>query len=358
MRILENYIRRRFLGIMGFCLIGVIVIFITMDMVENLNKFIDKNVPGNMVFLYYLTYIPYILVLTMPVASLLAAVFSIGSMAKNNEIVAMKSLGYSMYQLVRTLLILGVLISIFSFCISEGLVVRSNRHMAEIKREYLERESGGGPSFLRNIQIQEPPDKMITIDSFDPKSNTARKVRIEQYKNAHLIYRLDTPEMVWENGRWRVTSGYQRKFVGGMEYANPVTDTLRFPFQFRPEELLKARSKPDEMSIAELYAFIQRILRSGGEVDRWLTDFHVRIAFPLSNIIIILFSIPIVYNQRKRSMTVGFGVSLVICFIYFGMVKMGQTIGQNGGMSPFWAAWMGNVIMTAGGVLNLIKTRK
>ena len=112
------------------------------------------------------------------------------------------------------------------------------------------------------------------------------------------------------------------------------------------------------MDIRELYSFIQRVRASGGEVHRFMTDFYLRIAFPLSNLMIVLFGLPLVYNQRKRSLTIGFGISLVITFFYFGVVKLGQTIGQNGGMHPFLAAWLGNGVMGIGGIINLLNTRK
>ena len=73
---------------------------------------------------------------------------------------------------------------------------------------------------------------------------------------------------------------------------------------------------------------------------------------------IVLFALPLVYNRRKRSLTIGFFICLAITFFYFGIVKLGQTIGENGGMHPLLAAWLGNSIMSAGGVVNLLITRK
>ena len=53
-----------------------------------------------------------------------------------------------------------------------------------------------------------------------------------------------------------------------------------------------------------------------------------------------------------------FGISLLICFVYFGLVKMGQTMGHNGSLNPLFGAWLGNVIMAVGGVVQFIKARK
>ena len=78
----------------------------------------------------------------------------------------------------------------------------------------------------------------------------------------------------------------------------------------------------------------------------------------MRNVIIIVLSLPLAYNRRKKSVAIGFGISLAVCFFYFGLVKLGQTLGENGHLSPLLAAWLGNGVMAAGSALNLVKTRK
>ncbi len=358
MKILPSYIQKKFLGLFAFCLFSVVVVFLVVDLVQNLDQFIDKEVPPRIIVLYYLYFVPYIVILTMPVATLLAAVFSVGSMAKHNELVAMKSLGYSLYRVMGTLLALGFTVSVLSFILAEGVAVRASRKKENIQRVYLDRVRGGISSRLQNIEIQEPPDKIITIGFFDGEKNEAKQVKVETFQGARLVSRLDSPMMYWDGNMWIVKQGYQRIFEGDKESAFPITQTLKYHFQFDPQELMLAQVKPDEMSLQELVRFVRRIRLLGGEVHQWLTDLHIRIAFPLSNLVIVLFSVPIAYNRRRRSMAVGFGISLVVCFVYFGLVKMGQTMGQKGSIPPFWGAWLGNQIMGTGGIVNLVKTRK
>ena len=135
-------------------------------------------------------------------------------------------------------------------------------------------------------------------------------------------------------------------------------DSLNFDFTFTPEELVRAQSNPENMGVSDLSKYISRLKRSGSEVDKWLTEYHIRFAYPFSNIIIVLFGLPLAYTRRKKNIAVGFGISLTVCFFYFGLVKIGQTMGQKGTMSPLAAAWMGNVVMIAGSIVNLMKTRK
>ena len=356
--ILPKYIQVRFVSVFIFCILGVIILFLSIDMVENLDRFIDKKVPAGITALYYLYYIPYVVVLTLPVATLLATVFSIGTLAKNNEIVAMKALGFSLYQLLITLLVIGLGLSASAFILSEGIVTKTNQKKETIWRTYIENVANKRAKHLKNLEIQEPPDRVITIEYYDGERFEAHRVKIETFRDHRLISRIDASLMRWENGVWKIDRGYQRSFEGDEEKAVPITRPMVFHFSFTPNELLLAQIKPDEMDVVELYRFIRKIRLLGGNDQRWMTDFYLRVAFPLTNFFIILFSVPFVYNRRKKSLTIGFGISLAICFFYFGLIKMGQVMGENGQLPPFLGACLGNGIVCIGSMINLFKTRK
>jgi lipopolysaccharide export system permease protein len=356
--ILPKYIQLRFVSVFVFCVLGVIILFLSIDMVENLDRFIDKKVPGGITALYYLYYIPYVVVLTLPVATLLATIFSIGTLAKNNEIVAMKALGYSIYQLLITLLVIGLVLSMFAFVLGEGVVTKTSQNKENIWRTYIENVSSKHTKHLKNLEIQEPPDRVITIEYYDGERFEAHRVKIETFRDHRLISRIDASLMWWENDLWKIEEGYQRLFEENEEKAFPILQPMFFHFSFTPNELLLAQIKPDEMDVVELYRFVRKIRLLGGDNQRWMTDFYLRITFPLANFFIILLSVPLVYNRRKKSLIIGFGISLAVCFFYFGLVKMGQVMGQSGQLPPLLGACLGNGIVGIGSMINLFKTRK
>jgi lipopolysaccharide export system permease protein len=357
-RLLSRYLSRRFIGLFIFSLMGAVVLFIVVDLIENADQFIDAKAAWHVVVVYYLNFLPNILVLTIPVGTLLATVFSVGILAKSNEITAMKALGYSFYQVMRVLLVLGFLISIFSFFLQEWVAIPSNRKMMEIKRQYLGKSDGS--SFLknRNLLIQEPPNKIIRIEFFNSSNNTAYNVIIETFMRNRLVSRMDAAEMNWNGKKWSIAKGYQRTFNNDEEFASPILKPVESQFQFTPKQLISSQIKPDEMQFFELWRFIRMIRQSKGEVQRWLTDFHSRIAFPVSNLLIVLLAAPLSYNRRKKSLAVGFGLCLLICFFYFGFIKLGETFGHNKSLHPIIAAWLGNGVAVLVGMINFTKTRK
>jgi lipopolysaccharide export system permease protein len=357
-KILKKYLVRQFAAVFFLCLAAVLAIYVIVDLIENMDGFIDREVPWIQVLLYYLYYIPYILFLILPVATMLATVFSVGNMARHNELVAMKALGISLYQLVSVLLVAGLLVSVAGFLLAEVVVIQSNRKKTVIEIEYLKNQQQRTKDIFRNLKIQEPPDKIISIGTYDRKNERAKMVRIETFAQNTLVHRIDAPEMFWKEGQWEIQSGYERHFIQDREEAVPIDTLMRFTFQFRPRDVLLAQTTPEELSLFELRRFIDRIRQSGQEVNGWMTDYYMRAAFPFSNLFIVLLSVPLAYNRRKQSLTIGFGIALMIIFFYFGLIKLGQTMGHNGSLSPLIAAWIGNSLACVLGCANLVAVRK
>ncbi|MFO7890852.1 MAG: LptF/LptG family permease [bacterium] len=355
--ILSGYIFKRFMSIFLFCLLGIVIIFIVVDMIENLDRFIDNDVPWSITTLYYLYFVPYIIIIILPVATLMTTVFSIGFMARHNEIVALKALGYSFYRILCILLIVGLLLSGGSFLLAETVAIHTNREIDNITNEYLRKRSRSN-EFIRDVIMQDPPDKIVTIETYNFKRQIAYNVKIEKYKEGILVSKIDSRLMKWDGSRWIIYNGYERTFEKDEEIAEPITAKREIDLNLTPHQLHLSQIDPEQMSITELLWFVDRVRRSGGEVYKWVTQLNLRFSYPLSNVIIIMFSIPLVYNRRKKSLVVGFGISLAICFVYFGLVRIGQTMGEKGELNPFLGAWIGNFIMGAGGVMNLIKIRK
>ncbi|UCF64371.1 MAG: LptF/LptG family permease, partial [bacterium] len=85
-KIVDRYIIKKFITILFFNILAFIVIFVVIDLIENLDKFLSFDATLKDVFLYYVFYIPFIIILTLPVSMLLSSLFSLGSMAQHNEI--------------------------------------------------------------------------------------------------------------------------------------------------------------------------------------------------------------------------------------------------------------------------------
>jgi lipopolysaccharide export system permease protein len=95
---LDLYLLRQFWIILGISVLGFVSIFVIVDLIENLDRFMDNKVPSPIVIQYYLYTLPWFVSIGLPMSMLLSTVFSLGSMVKRNEWTAMKASGISLYR--------------------------------------------------------------------------------------------------------------------------------------------------------------------------------------------------------------------------------------------------------------------
>lgn len=377
--LLDQYVSKKFFLNLLFSLTAFACIFITVDLLEALSDFIDKKAPALVVASYYFYYLPYIIILSMPVGMLLAAMFSVGQLSKYNELTAMLAAGRSLQRILLPIFGLGLLVSGGMLLFAEKVMPIANQRKAELKQQYIERMPKNLPSRLSNLYFQESagdtaapsvanlpgaPVRRIFISYYDDANKLAQKVSVQQYRGIFITERFDATQMRWQEnadgktGVWEMLQGYRRQFAGERETLTRF-DTLAMPqLAFSPQMLTKVQKDPEEMSYGELQQFIREVARNGGNPDRWLVDLYLKISFPLANFIIVLFGAPLAAGRIRSGGAVGVATSLVVCFLYFGAVKTSQSMGQNGTLNPLLAAWLGNMIFLIAGTIILMRARK
>jgi lipopolysaccharide export system permease protein len=112
------------------------------------------------------------------------------------------------------------------------------------------------------------------------------------------------------------------------------------------------------MNFQELYSYVKTKRKSGVEVSKELVQLHMKIAFPLASFIIVLFGAPIAALPRRSGLAFSFGATLIISFVYYVLLKFGQSLGYNEKLPPALAAWTGNIIFGVLGLVILFRSRK
>ena len=83
-----------------------------------------------------------------------------------------------------------------------------------------------------------------------------------------------------------------------------------------------------------------------------------KFSYPLAGSIFVLIGVAFASGKRKQSIATGFGVTLLISFLYYGVLRVGQTLGYNGVVPPFLAAQLGNLVFLVTGVALLSKANQ
>jgi lipopolysaccharide export system permease protein len=380
MRIIDRYLIRRFGYALLFSLIAFWVIFLVVDLVEHMDKFIDKQTPLSLVIKYYFYYTPYVLALSLPVAMLLACLFSIGQLARHNELTAMKSAGISLYRILLPIFVLSFLISLLVIGFGGWVVPASYQKKEEVKTVEIEKGKKGRDVLLNNVFVQGEGGKIFHLHNYDTREKLGTGALMQRFEGNRLKEEIRAERVRWQNNGWLFEDGVHRIFSDSLLEPEGVGDTgeakgdslpsnhaeeyqafdelFRMDLMIEPEALGRRQKKPDEMGYLELAEYVKVRERSGQVVAKETTDLHVKIAFPFVNFIIVLLGAPLAANPKRSGLAIGFAVSLFISFVYYTLIRMGQSFGYSERLPPLLAAWAANILFAILGTILLIKAKK
>jgi len=381
MRILDRYLIRQFGFALIFSLIAFWVIFLVVDLVEHLDKFIDKDAPFFLVIRYYFYYTPYILVLSLPVAMLLSSLFSLGQLAKHNELTAMKSAGISLYRILLPMFALSFLISLFVIAFGETIVPLTYQKMIEVKTVEIEKGKRERNLILQNIFVQAEDGRIFHLSHYDTKERLGKDVLVQRFERNRLKEEIRAKRVRWKNNGWLFEDGVERifsdasdelgktktdslpassgeKYQSETEKYEPFEKLFRLDLKIEPEALVRRQKKSDEMGYFELAEYVKIKKRSGQVVAKETTDLHLKIAFPFVSFIIVLFGAPLAANPKRSGLAIGFAISLFISFVYYTLIRMGQSFGYSEKLPPLLAAWAANILFAILGTILLVKAKK
>lgn len=360
MRLLDRYLLAEFLKSLLFSLLAFILIFVLVDVFEKLDFFIDHRVTLLLAGLFYLYQIPYITVLVMPVAMLLASMATTSALARHNELVSMKSAGLHLYRIFLPLFLLGLAVSFFSLSVGEFLIPATNRLKGELERRRIRQEAQVDRSVRHRFLYDGSHGRQFYIKRLDAARGVMDSISVLQLDQKHnVVLRIDAGQGRWLQGRWVLSDVIQRRFSSdGSEQADSLATMVLENCPETPADFVEPLLLPDEMGFLELRRYIDRIRRSGGDVRRPVVDLYLKLSFPFANLIILLFGLPLMANARRSGAALTFAVSMLICFAFWGILQTGRALGHGGVLPPLLASWLPNLVFGSVGAYLLHRAPK
>ena len=291
--------------------------------------------------------------IAFPMAILIATVMTFTLMQKNNEITALKASGVSIYRLTIPFFIIGILLTIAMFYFENIVVTKSNTLKSDLEKKYYNKNHKN--NINKNIILQIDKNRTIIIDKFNFRNKTANNDSIQEFEDNILKSRIDTENLIWNNDNWIAKNAMYRSFNNQRPYSSLYDAILHL--DIKPIDLIESRVKPEEMDYWTLKTFIDRLKSNGREHRKWLVDLYFKTAFPFSNIIMILFGVVLTIRKPRTNFLIGIGLSIFVIFIYYIMIKAGQSAGYSGALSPILSVWIANILFFIFGLISLTKTK-
>ena len=353
--LLDKYLCSTFVKKLCGIIISFLVVFIVVDVIDNIDKFIDSDIPLYEIMRYYILTIPWFISMGTPMAILLSSVLTFSVMQKDHEITAIKASGISIYRLSIPILLIGLVVSIGIFFFDNELVSNSLHSRQIIEDKYFPQSTKN--TIKRNIIRQVDKNTTLSIKRFDHRTDIAYNASIQKMDGPNLVHRTDIPSMRYVDGQWKAEKYTQRNFNKENQYSyNTGSDTL-LRIDIEPTTIIQKTIKPQEMNFWDLRKFVKRIKNNGINDPRWEVNLHFKTAFAFSSFLMVLFGISLSIRKPRSNAMIGIGYSILVIFLYYVIIKLGQVLGYNGTVSPFLSVWMANILFFLAGIGLLLKTR-
>ena len=156
---------------------------------------------------------------------------------------------------------------------------------------------------------------------------------------------------------WKLSNIEIRNWNNNIFKFHTIKDSSFYVDDIVPAIIKKDFVNPDEMNYWELSSFIQKLKNKGLKYNRWSVNKHFKTAFACSSLIMVLFGITLSIQNPRSNFTSGVGLSIIVIFLYYLLIKVGQTLGFNSIIPPFLSMWLVNFIFLFLGSYLFINSR-
>jgi lipopolysaccharide export system permease protein len=355
MRLLDRYVLRHFLQAYFYCIAAFISIWFIFDVSDNISTFLDERISRSLIAKYYLTQVPQILVILLPVALLLALLFCLGRMSRSNEIVSMLTAGVSVPRAVAPLLLVGLLTTGVSTALNYSLAPHADyAHKTLLENPKSRRQQVG---LMAQIFRNRTDNRTWFIQQFKPEENFFTTVHIVQqdendnivknYIATSAVYHPDT--RAWELQQVKVVD-YDE--AGNITKTEVLASIVINDWSETPFRLSSANVRAEYLSVPELRDY----LNFNSDFPPTLlapfaTHLQYRLALPWTCVVIALIATPLGIGYSRRGILSSVAAAIILVFSMNFVAHLFLALGEGARISDWAAAWTPNILF---GTLGLV----
>ena len=357
--ILKELIQPFIFGIGAFTAIfvGTDILFRLADFYSNFDVSILTTVE------LFLLSLPQIIVYTFPMATLLATILAYSRLNGDSEITAFRAGGFSLRKLILPALIVGLLASFGGIAINEFVVPEANYRYSQMVYEFQhggeERPRTQYDLFLTPLDsATNRPEFILYTRRFSADDGEMEVVNLQEYEDGRPARLIEADRAVWREDGWQFYDGqiYQLRAgdrVARMDFSEYI---VRAEIE-SPDRIAELDRDTDEMTLWELSEYIAVMRSQGRDVFEERVFWHQKISVPFASFIFALMAAPLgMKPKRQGGSATGMGLSVIIIFIYYGLMTLGDAMGSQGAISPWLGAWLQNIVFAGVGSVLLYKT--
>ena len=369
MRLLDRYLFRELLTPMVYCLGGFLIFWVSYDLFTELEELQEHKLHLLDVLGYCAAKTPEFLVTILPVALLLALLYTLTNHARHNEITAMRAAGVSLWRICAPYFAVGLVASAALFALNESLVPRSAAWADQILHRYVPNPDDAAMQHDVHGYLDARSGRLWKFAEFHPRAAEIISPKVSWTLDGKW-QQVQAERAVFTNGEWiffTATSSAQLT-VNGNLVPMFATNLLAMPqFKETPKDMERdmrfskyesLNSRKLNIPLAELWGYLRAHPDlPPDKASKWWTKFDGRLAAPWTCLVVVIIAIPFGAASGRRNLFFGVAGSIFICFGFFVIQQFCLAFGSGGYLPAWLAAWLPNMIFGGTGLLLTARVR-
>jgi lipopolysaccharide export system permease protein len=361
-RPLDKYVFREFWKIFTVTALGFPLLVIIIDITDNLDKYLNRNLPKGDIALSYVYWLPDSMFMVLPAAVLFATVFSIGALTRHSEVTAAKASGISFYRLVLPIMIGAVFGCGLDLALGEVVPITNAK-----RADLLEERKFKTGTVRYNFAFAGEYGRVYKVQLLDTDKGTMDRLQVERRGRGETYptYLLSARSASYRPARASAGQYHWLLENGEMDVIPDTTHVFSIAFDRmvdkrlteRPTDMMAKPRAPNEMRYRELTRLITALERSGVDANLLRVERALKLAIPVTCIIIALFGAPLATSTQRGGAAYGIGISLATTITFLMMIQLTKAIGGKGLIPPDAAAWVPSVIFGFMGLVLMARVR-
>ena len=338
-------------------------LFLMTEMIEIANWVVNYKLSVWSVLSFIFYTLPWFLMFIIPMSVMLAVLLTFLRLSGDNEIVAIKSCGLSIYRLLPPVLIFALIGFLLTLFITLFGIPRAKASLEEMALKVAASNADIG---LKERTFNDSfKGVMLYVNKVDLKNKKLIDIFIEDKRQPEIVTTVVAPggrlisepekfiyHLILSNGSIHQTNLKERS-VNSIQFD---TYTLSLDFKKEMDQVTDREKHREEMSIAELRRFIEDSAGKDEDYYKAKIVLHRRFSIPVACLALGLLAFPLGIQSKSTKRSFGLIACLFFFFFYYLLLTAGYSLGESGVYPPVIGMWFPNFVIAGIGLYFLRQT--
>jgi len=338
-------------------------VFLMVEMLKVTNMVVNYRV-GLFTVLIMLAYsTPYFLTYVIPMSVMIAVLLTFLRLSGDNEIIALKSSGMSIYQLLPPVMLFCMLGCLLTLFMTVYGMAWGRLSLKELTYKIVSSNLEIG---LKDRTFNDSfEDMVLYMNKIDPKTKELQDIFIEDKRTQNIVSTVVAP-------RGKLSSEpdedvYHLLLYNGViyqvdvknrstNYINFETYEVRLDIKKAVSSFKQGKKHIKEMNLVELRNYLNNSTRRDNKYYNALMELHKKFSIPIACFALGLLAVPLGIQSGSTKKSFGLVLGMIFFLIYYLLLTAGLVFGETGVCPPVMGMWFPNIVMGGLGLYLLVKT--